>query len=381
MNKQTQIIITVFVFLFLVVAQFKSCKTNSELSILKKENIQMQSKMDSFQTKLPIIIQIEGFKISKRMLYDNNSVVRTKERPDDIMVTYDTKIEELEKKLVELSNENAMLRQASMIVQNENTILRTENEYIKGILTTTGIGGLISRGNALVAEQLHHKQLHHLQAQAQTPGTPTPQTQPPIVRLPPQTLHKPVSPLKSSGGVVLMVLLLSFGLMFGNVGFPAVGIRPSEEVPEVLAGRVFQKKEYQPVSNSQPFANLMEEEIAPSHLKERLTNVVLKDSVPIEVTAQELRTKQDRSEDILASFDPTFWKANTTYLMCKDIQQLTVPIQVQRGQDDTPDLSFLIPPSTFGEETGSGEEEMLLAVTCRVTDVTMVPLIKQSAMH
>ena len=38
---------------------------------------------------------IEGYRISKRILYDNNLIVRTKERPDDRMNEYDNEIEKL----------------------------------------------------------------------------------------------------------------------------------------------------------------------------------------------------------------------------------------------------------------------------------------------
>ena len=39
------------------------------------------------------------YKISKRNLYYNNAIIRTKERPDDIMHKYDIEIEKLTKKL------------------------------------------------------------------------------------------------------------------------------------------------------------------------------------------------------------------------------------------------------------------------------------------
>ena len=40
---------------------------------------------------------IEGYRISKRILYDNNLIVRTKERPDDRMNEYDNEIDKLRK--------------------------------------------------------------------------------------------------------------------------------------------------------------------------------------------------------------------------------------------------------------------------------------------
>ena len=44
-------------------------------------------------------ISIEGYEISKRMLYDQNTIVRTTVRPDDRMNEYDGKIKELREKL------------------------------------------------------------------------------------------------------------------------------------------------------------------------------------------------------------------------------------------------------------------------------------------
>jgi len=46
-------------------------------------------------------MEIEGYEISKRMLFDNNTVVRTTRRPDDILIEYDNKIKELRKKIHE----------------------------------------------------------------------------------------------------------------------------------------------------------------------------------------------------------------------------------------------------------------------------------------
>jgi hypothetical protein len=60
----------------------------------------MNQKMDSIPNVIEInrMIQIEGLKSSKRVLYDWNSVVRTAVRPDDRMNQYDKDIQLLEKK-------------------------------------------------------------------------------------------------------------------------------------------------------------------------------------------------------------------------------------------------------------------------------------------
>lgn len=72
----------------------------------KRAALKTAQELDSLQTeveKRPTLeeynrtLQIEGYKISKRMLYDNNAIVRTAMRPDDRMNEYDVEIEKLEK--------------------------------------------------------------------------------------------------------------------------------------------------------------------------------------------------------------------------------------------------------------------------------------------
>lgn len=91
----------IIVFLMLLVLMV-TCSQNSKLGKMQKN---MQTIKDSTYTKTQIDKKFEvqklnneinGYKISYRMLYDNNSVIRTKERPDDIMNNYVTKINQLE---------------------------------------------------------------------------------------------------------------------------------------------------------------------------------------------------------------------------------------------------------------------------------------------
>ena len=90
---------------FSFVSTMRSCGTNKEVSKLKKEilslNRQIQQLDSNIYSKEEINIRmsIEGYEISKRMLYDQNSIVRTVVRPDDRMNEYDQKIRELREKL------------------------------------------------------------------------------------------------------------------------------------------------------------------------------------------------------------------------------------------------------------------------------------------
>jgi hypothetical protein len=90
---------------FSMLSSFRSCGTNREVSKLKKEVGDLNYKVDSLTTniytkpELDIRMSIEGYEISKRMLYDQNAIVRTIVRPDDRMNEYDSKIKELRAKI------------------------------------------------------------------------------------------------------------------------------------------------------------------------------------------------------------------------------------------------------------------------------------------
>jgi hypothetical protein len=69
----------------------------------KKEITDLQKEIDSLRIEISNHpthdeLAIEGLKISKRTLYDWNSVVRTSVRPDDRMNQYDEEIKNLESK-------------------------------------------------------------------------------------------------------------------------------------------------------------------------------------------------------------------------------------------------------------------------------------------
>lgn len=98
------------IYLLLVVTMINGCNgcsSQKENVKLRKEvdslNITVQNLKDNSYTKkeLDIRMEIEGYNISKRMLYDQNAVIRTTRRPDDILIEYDTKIKELRGKLNE----------------------------------------------------------------------------------------------------------------------------------------------------------------------------------------------------------------------------------------------------------------------------------------
>jgi hypothetical protein len=77
----------------MVIATFQTCSSSKKIAALKK---QVQALPTSEQVSKEI--QIEGLRTSKRMLYDNNAIIRTTVRPDDRMNEYDAEIKKLENK-------------------------------------------------------------------------------------------------------------------------------------------------------------------------------------------------------------------------------------------------------------------------------------------
>jgi predicted small secreted protein len=102
----------IITFVILCCTFLYTCNTNRNASKVIKTNNKLIAQVDSLKDEIKIlsdsaintsdfklILELEGYKISKRNLYYTNAIVRTKERPDDVMHKYDQAIESLTKKL------------------------------------------------------------------------------------------------------------------------------------------------------------------------------------------------------------------------------------------------------------------------------------------
>lgn len=82
-----------------------SCNTSKEVNKIRKEVDTLEAGISNLKNHIytkeeaDTRMAIEGYEISKRMLYDQNAIVRTVMRPDDRMAEYDLKIKELREKL------------------------------------------------------------------------------------------------------------------------------------------------------------------------------------------------------------------------------------------------------------------------------------------
>ena len=104
LNKYFIYAIWAFLFVSLLV-NFRSCGVVKENSKMRKEVVLLQNEVDSLtnniytKEELDTRMEILGYEISKRMLYDQNAIIRTTVRPDDRMNEYDQKIKALVGKL------------------------------------------------------------------------------------------------------------------------------------------------------------------------------------------------------------------------------------------------------------------------------------------
>lgn len=80
-------LIIVSILLLLVLLQ--QCNISGNLKSTKKEIVNLDSSLRKE-------IKIDGLRTCKRVLFDQNSVVRTVKRPDDLMNEYDKEIKKLE---------------------------------------------------------------------------------------------------------------------------------------------------------------------------------------------------------------------------------------------------------------------------------------------
>jgi hypothetical protein len=78
---------------FMAVSMFQTCGLSRKVDKLNKEIQQVATKAE-----IDSAMQIEGLRTSKRMLYDNNAIIRTTVRPDDRMNEYDAEIKKLQGK-------------------------------------------------------------------------------------------------------------------------------------------------------------------------------------------------------------------------------------------------------------------------------------------
>ncbi len=91
-----------------MIVLLNTCGTNGNINKTGKRIDKLEnavSKTDSILSlkisteKMDILLKINALEIAREVVYTNNAIVRTTERPDDVINGYNTKIKDLEEKL------------------------------------------------------------------------------------------------------------------------------------------------------------------------------------------------------------------------------------------------------------------------------------------
>ena len=100
--KTSQIIVYIVLLLMSTISMCSSCKTQDASKAVKKTNDSLISviaasneEKQQFKDQILLQMEMEGLKSSRRTLYDWNSVVRTVNRPDDLLNQYNNTIDSL----------------------------------------------------------------------------------------------------------------------------------------------------------------------------------------------------------------------------------------------------------------------------------------------
>lgn len=89
----------IMLLVFSILTFFNTCGTKGSIKQTNKRISELERR-DSLNMEIQAIQdEIISLETSKRTLYDWNTVIRTTQRPDDLMNQYDLKVKDLRKKL------------------------------------------------------------------------------------------------------------------------------------------------------------------------------------------------------------------------------------------------------------------------------------------
>lgn len=159
----------------------------SREEILEMSSREFESRIEQIeQTHVFSNRELQEIKVYKRLIKNRESAQASRQKKKQI-------VKELEQKVTELEEENFKLRRNVAITSAENMSLKNEVQLLKSRIPNTN--NLINNPHVLNN---------------------------PVQVIPPYIPRNPQLGPSSVRGVMLMVVLLSFGLLVGNVGFPGL---------------------------------------------------------------------------------------------------------------------------------------------------------------
>jgi len=264
-------------------------------------------------------------------------------------------IDELEKKVIELTQENGNLRENLESMAIDNAKLREEVYLLQSAVHKSGMNAVMTRGTSFLSSLGKQKQVH------------------------------------ASTGLVLLVVLFSFGLFFNNLNMAQqkpiiVSNRIETALPQVKYNRketkqwttsaATEQNSFGPAQQIDAHIERRKQEIQPEVIPKQPQQLPTQSTSPnSHLVQQQLPQKPNISKIPNIST----WKQNTTYLLVDSLSQLLPPKQalIQADEDELPAFSFLVPPDKATNLTGLGglDEGAFLEISCHVIAFNRIPAL------
>jgi len=285
-------------------------------------------------------------------------------------------IQDLERKVNELVNENAQLKETVSSLASEKNSLevllqQAMSDNKNGVNLSHDVFKVLSKKNDEV------------------------------------TLKTPSSP-NNNNTVIVLFLLFSFGLLFCQAAhsknFPVINPDRNSEMVEYKKNQKPEIKVPSRVSGEVVDASSRPEEEIPSLRLKKTNNRVRKhetrssrgtkrtrDEALPQPNKIQKKTNSPKSTQIDISEvsniirpEISNWKPNTTYLLCSNVSQILPPPSATIEDPNAPLMvSLLIPPDCLNGSQGTSRVSdnpggsSVLEVSCQVVDVTNIPLQKK----
>lgn len=200
----------------------------------------------------------------------------------------------------------------------------------------------------------------------------------------PPTIERRYSHLYNgkTAGIVVMMVLFSFGLMFGSFSNSpsssgALTILP---VDTSSPGRIFKMGDFAKASfNIQDDGGQLTEDISPSRLRRIMggsAGVIESSAESVQSSGLSMKQCDNAHADLSFPNVAIDWNPNTTYLYCGSLSKLEPPAHSRVPPDQTLPLtlSFLLPPYDLHTQAKLEAPDQMLEVSCQVAEVRLLPI-------
>jgi len=261
---------------------------NYKVTLSRDELLNLTSKQFEDYVK-----QLEGNKKlsdeEKRELKRQRRLIKNRESAQASRQRKKSHVDDLEKKVMNLTKENSDLFHKVTNLTKENEQLKTEVTYLQNMISKSGFMDLISTGV---------KKVKSLQNDVKSSSVKT-------------------------TGIAFCVLLFTFGFLFNfQIESDPFTNNVNENMPGIIPGRLFSEEnndEFKLTSNNKPLFDILAQ--IPDYSNKRLEETYKKKSYDVKEKFITLQRSENEQQEIKNTKNPTLYavklpSSNTTYLIC-----------------------------------------------------------------